>query len=179
MASAPASTKTGNGALPAGFKSPFVRVEQEGSHDDLLAVAATLTNKTLAEVKKMAVTLGMRANGPFYFDEVLFRKVLFNLSNLTCSPYQNFVSGNALSDVSVLCLDYDEHEAARHLLFHRVRATTPDGQSFSYVIDPASWIQDSQKISTDLRHLNMQPAWFMAVTQRPNPNGKSPSGKGK
>ena len=55
---ASAATKTGNGALPVGFKSPFVRVEQEGSHDDLLAVAATLTNKTLAEVKKMAVTLG-------------------------------------------------------------------------------------------------------------------------
>ncbi len=176
---ASAATKTGNGALPAGFKSPFVRVEQEGSHDDLLAVAATLTNKTLAEVKKMAVTLGMRANGPFYFDEELFRKTIFNLSTLAVGSYQDFVSGAALPDVCVLCLDYDEHEAARHVLFHRVRASTPDGQSFSYVIDPASWIQESQKISTDLRHLRMQPAWFMAITQRPNPNGKSPSSKGK
>ena len=176
---ASAATKTGNGALPAGFKSPFVRVEQEGSHDDLLAVAATLTNKTLVEVRKMAVTLGMRANGPFYFDADLFRKVLFNLSPLACSPYQDFVSGEALSDVSVLCLDYDEHEAARHVLFHRVRASTPDGQSFSYVIDPANWIDANKQVTTDLRHLNMQPAWFMAITQRPNPNGKSPSGKGK
>jgi hypothetical protein len=176
---ASAATKTGNGALPTGFKSPFVRVEQEGSHDDLLAVAATLTNKTLADVKKMAVTLGMRANGPFYFDEVLFRKVLFNLSPLACSPYQDFVSGAALPDVCVLCLDYDENEAARHVLFHRVRALTPDGQSFSYVIDPAGWIDAKHQVTTDLRHLNMQPAWFLEITQRANPNGKSPSGKGK
>ena len=143
--------------------------------DDLLAVAATLTNKTLAKVKKMAVTLGMRANGPFYFDEVLFRKVLFNLSPLACSPYQDFVSGAALPDVCVLCLDYDENEAARH----RVRAPTPDGQSFSYVIDPAGWIDAKHQVTTDLRHLNMQPAWFLEITQRANPNGKSPSGKGK
>lgn len=176
---ASASTKTENGALPAGFRSPFGRIAQEGSHDDLLAVAAMLTNKTLADVKKMAVTLGMRANGPFYFDEVLFRKVLFNLSNLTCSPYQDFVSGNALPDVCVLCLDYDEYEAARHVLFHRVRATSPDGQTFSYVVDPANWIEPKLMVTADLRHLNLQPAWFMEISQRANPNGKSPSGKGK
>lgn len=165
------ATKTGNGALPAGFKSPFVRVEQESSHDDLLAVAATLTNKSLAEVKKMAVTLGMRANGPFYFDEDLFRKTLFNLSNLAVSPYKDFKSVAALPDVCVLCVDFDASETCRHLVFHHIRAT-PDISSFSYVIDVANWIDGKQKMTTDLSHIALQPAWYMEITQRPNPSGK-------
>ncbi|MBK7312303.1 hypothetical protein [Candidatus Aalborgicola defluviihabitans] len=126
----------------------------------------------------MAVTLGMRANGPFYFDEVLFRKVLFNLSPLACSPYQDFVSGAALPDVCVLCLDYDENEAARHVLFHRVRAPTPDGQSFSYVIDPAGWIDAKHQVDGFATSQHAA-CMVLEITQRANPNGKSPSGKGK
>lgn len=176
---ASAATKTGNGALPAGFKSPFVRVQQEGSHDDLLAVAATLTNKTLAEARKMAITLGMRANGPFYFDEVLFRKIIFNLSNLAVSDYKDFKSLAALPDVCVLCVDYEDvNETCRHILFHHVRAQA-NVPSFSYVIDVAQWVEPHQQVTKDLSHLNMQPAWYLEITQRPNPNGKSPSNKGK
>lgn len=92
MASAP--PKTSNGSLPAGFVSPFNRVPMQGTHDDLLACAAVITNKTMEEVKKMAVTLGMRANGPFFMDEVLFRKILFNLLNLAVSDYKDFTTVN-------------------------------------------------------------------------------------
>lgn len=54
-----------SGQLPTGFTSTFTRVAQLGTHDDLLGVAATLCGKTMEEVKKMAVTLGMKANWVF------------------------------------------------------------------------------------------------------------------
>lgn len=160
---ASASTKPGNGALPAGFKSPFTRVAQEGSHDDLLAAAATLTNKSLAEVRKMAITLGMRAAGPFYLDEVLFRKILFNLSNLGVTDYAEFTSVAALPEVCVLCIDFESvNETCRHVLFHHVRAQ-PGQQSFSYVIDVAPWVEAHQQVTTDMSHLNLEPAWFLGI----------------
>ena len=170
MASAP--TKASNGSLPAGFVSPFKRVPMQGTHDDLLACAAVLCGKTIEEVKKMAVTLGMRANGPFYADEVLFRKILFNLSSLAVSDYKDFTTVAALPDVCVLCVDYeDTNETCRHVVFHHVRGT-PDQPAFSYVIDVANWIDPKQQVTTDLSHLNTQPAWYLEITQRPSPTGK-------
>ncbi len=174
---ASATSKTNNGALPAA--SPFKRVAMQGTHDDLLACAAVLCGKTMDEVKKTAVVLGLRPNGPFYMDEVLFRKILFNLSNLAVSDYKDFKSVAALPDVAVLCIDYEAiNETCRHVLFHHVRAQA-DVPSFSYVIDVAQWVEPHQQVTQDLSYLNMQPAWYLEITQRPNPNGKSPSNKGK
>ena len=168
MASAP--SKPSSGALPAA--SPFKRVAMQGTHDDLLACAAVLCGKTMEEVKKMAVTLGMRANGPFFMDVALFRKILFNLSNLAVSDYKDFKSVAAMPDVAVLCVDYENvNETCRHLVWHHVRAQ-PDVPSFSYVIDVAPWVGAHQQMTTDLSHLNMQPAWYLEITQRPNPSGK-------
>ena len=170
MASAPSKTNNG-GALP--IASPFKRVPMQGTHDDLLACAAVLCSKTMEEVKKTAVTLGMRANGPFYMDIALFRKILFNLSNLTCSEYKDFKSVAALPDVAVLCVDFEAvNETCRHLVFHHVRAQ-PDVPSFSYVIDIANWVGAHQHMTTDLSYINMQPAWYLEITQRPAANGKS------
>lgn len=170
MASAP--TKPGNGQIPPGYVSPFKRVPMQGTHDDLLACAATLCGKSLEEVKKMAVTLGLRANGPFYLDEKLFRKILFNLSNLAVSDYKDFKSVAALPDVCVLCVDYDEDETCRHVVFHHVRGT-PDVPAFSYVIDVGNWIEPKQQITTDFSHLriDVKVAWHLEITQRPNPTG--------
>lgn len=171
MASAP--TKPGNGQLPPGFVSPFKRVPMQGTHDDLLACAATLCGKTIEEVKKMAVTLGLRANGPFYLDEKLFRKILFNLSNLAVSDYKDFKSVAALPDVCVLCVDYDADETCRHVVFHHVRGT-PEIPAFSYALDIGNWIiQPNQQITTDFSHLRMAPgeAWYLEITQRASPSG--------
>jgi hypothetical protein len=171
MASAP--TTPGNGSLPAGFISPFKRIPMSGTHDDLLACAAVLTNKTMEEVKKTAVTLGMRATGPFFVDEVLLRKLLYNLSNLAVSDYKDFISVAALPDVCLLCVDFEDiYETCRHVIFHHVRAT-PQIPSFSYVIDVANWIDPKQHVTTDFGHLNMKPAWYLEITQRPSPTGKA------
>ena len=170
MASAP--SKTNNGALPAA--SPFKRVAMQGTHDDLLACAAVLCNKSMEEVRKTAVTLGMRANGPFFMDVALFRKIIFNLSNLAVSDYKDFKSVAAMPDLAVLCVDHEAaNETCRHVVFHHVRAQ-PDIPSYSYVIDVAPWVGANQQMTTNLGHLNMQPAaWYVEISQRPSPSGKS------
>lgn len=165
--------KPGNGQLPPGFVSPFKRVPMQGTHDDLLACAAILCGKTMEDVKKMAVTLGMRATGPFYTDEVLFRKILFNLSNFAVSDYKDFKTVAALPDVCVLCVDYVTHdETCRHLVFHHIRGTA-EMPALNYVIDPANWIDAKQQLTTDFGHLKMEPAWYLEITQRPSPTGKT------
>lgn len=165
---------TSSGQLPTGFKSPFTRVAQLGTHDDLLGCAATLCGKTMEEVKKMAVTLGMKANGPFYLDEKLFRKILFNLSDFAVSDYKEFTSFDALPPLCVLMVDFAtqaEGDTFRHVVFHRVKATQ-DGPSFSYVIDVAHWVDAKQQMTTDLSHLKMEDgAWYLEITQRPNSGG--------
>ena len=171
MASAP--TKDSGGQLPVGFQSPFKRVPMQGTHDDLLACAATLSGKSMEDVKKMAVTLGMRANGPYLMDETLFRKIFFNLSNLAVSDYKDFTSLSALPDVCVLCCDYSTFDDSfRHVVFHHVRGTGTT-QAFSYVIDPAQWIDSKKQITTDFSALKLEPdaSWYLEITQRPNPNG--------
>ena len=166
------SNKSGNGQLPSGFVSPFRRVPMEGTHDALLAIAATLTGKTMVDVRKMAVTLGMRANGAFFLDEGLFKKILFNISPLAVSDYKDLTSVAALPDVCVLCVDYSTNDESSHaVLFHHVKGT-PQQAAFAYIIDPATWVDSSKQITTDLSHLNLKPAWYLEITQRPNPNGK-------
>jgi len=171
MASAP-TTKIGNGKLPPEFVSPFTRIPMQGTHDALLALAATLSGKTLEEVRKMAITLGMRATGAFYLDEVLFRKCIFNLTPLAVSEYKPFTSISALPDVCVLCVDYAAHdETSHHVLFHHVKGT-PQQTAFHYVIDPATWVEPAKQITTDFSHLNMKPAWYLELTPRPQAAGK-------
>ena len=132
MASAP--TQTNNGQLPPGFKSPFTLVTQTGTHDDLLAVVATLVGKNLLDVLSTAVTLGMRRTN-YYVDEVLVKKLLFNLSNLTIGPWKEFTSFAAMPDVAILMIDYDsETETGRCVVFHHVRGI-PQQPAFHYILD--------------------------------------------
>lgn len=169
MATAP--TKTASDTLP--IPSPFKRVPMQGTHDDLLACAATLCGRSMEDVMKTAITLGMRPNGPFYMDESLFRKILFNLSNLAVKDYQDLTSVSALPDVAVLCVDYEDiNETCRHVVFRHVRGTG-DVPSFSYVIDVANWVPASKYVTTDLSHLDLSKAWYLEITQRPNQSGRT------
>jgi len=160
-----ATAKPSNGQLPTGFVSPFSRVEMKGTHDDLLACAAIICGKSIDDAKKVAVALGMPSNGPFCVDDELFRKVVFNLSQLIVDEYRDLTTVAALPNVAVLCLVHDKYgETYRHVVFHHVRATdtTP---AFSYVIDPANWIDDKHQVTSDLRHLDMEPAWYLEIKQ--------------
>ena len=93
----------------------------ESGHDDLLAIVATLTGKQHSEVFKMALTLGMRRFN-YWVDQDLVRKLLFNLSTLASSDYKDFTAIDALPDVCILCVDYDDKtESNRHVLWHHVK----------------------------------------------------------
>ena len=163
-----ASTPVTLGTIPAGLVSPFKRVQNDCRIEDAFACCAMLCNKTLAEVNKMAVTLGYPAHGPAWVENDLIAKILFNLSNLKASEYKDFASFSALPDVCLLMVDYVDLEyvdTGRLVLFHHVRGTGTH-QAFSYLIDPADWIDPKHHITTSVAHLKFEPAWYIEITQK-------------
>ena len=169
------SNKSGNGLLPSGFVSPFKLVSMEGTHDDLLACAATLCGKTMVDVRKTAITLGMRANGPFNMTEELFRKIVFNLSPLAVSDYKDITTLAALPDVAVICCDLSKFDGSfRHVIWHHVRGT-PQQPAFSYLIDVSKDCEAKHQYTTDMSRISLEPeAWYLEITPRTNPSGTKP-----
>lgn len=162
------------GQIPSGFVSPFNRVQMEERADDALSCIAILTGRTLAEVNKMAVTLGYPAHGPAWVDISLIAKLLFNLSNLVASDYKDFVSLDAMPDVAILMVDYKEDtDIGRHVVWHHVRGTAAQ-PAFSYVIDPAGWLDPKHHVTADFGHLSFKPAaFYIEITQKPKAGGKT------
>lgn len=160
------------GKIPEGFTSPFKRVQMEERIDDAFACIATLTGRTLAEVNKLAVQLGFPPHGPAWVDHALIAKLLHNLG-FSATAYEEVPSLAALPDVAILMVDYQPAlDSGRHVVWHHVRGTE-DYPSFSYVLDPASWIKPEHQITSDFRHLRMDPSWSIRV------NPAKPSTKGK
>ena len=161
-----AAATNNKGALPEGFVSPFKRVPQEDRFDDALACVAILTGKSLADVRKLAEQLGLPKTGPYWVDNDMVAKLLMNLGSLVASNYKEFASIDALPDVAILLVDYDETtEVGRHVVWHHIRGTKTQ-QAFHYVIDPASWIPEQQQVTTEFSHL--KPAWYIEVTASKN-----------
>jgi hypothetical protein len=159
--------------LPAGFKPPFNRVAMEGSHDDQLACVATLTGKPLADVKKLAHSFGLPQHGPYWVDDAMFQKLLWNLSDLMASDWIELTSRDALPPVAMLCVDYQaEAEIGRHVIHHNVKGV-PGVPQFSYVIDVGQWVDPKRQITTDLSGLKLKPCWYREISKRPNTGSKS------
>jgi hypothetical protein len=158
------------GKIPEGFASPFKRAQMEERNDDALACIATLSSRALGEVTTLAVQIGYPKHGPAYVTNALITKLLHNLG-LKGGEYQEFSSVEAMPDVAILAVDYqgEATDLSRHVVWHHVRATA-DQQAFSYVIDPAPWVTEKQRMTADFGHLNLSPAWYIEVT---------PRGKGK
>lgn len=172
MASAPV-TKAGNGQLPSGYKPELSLVTQSGSHDDLIAVVATLSGKKLSDVFSTAVTLGMRRFN-YYVDETLVRKLLFNLSGWTIGPCREFSTVDALPALCIWLVEYDpETETGRAVIFRHVSAQ-PNLPSFNFVMDVSSSTNEHQRVTTSFAHLQTKNSWYWEVTPRPNPAGTKP-----
>lgn len=153
--------------LPSGYGSPFTRVAQEGSHDDLLACIATLTGKPLADVRKTAHTLGMRQHGPHWVTDALVQQLLWNLSNLMAGEWIEFSAKQAMPEVAILCVDFDAaSDLGRHVILHSVREDK-GAPSFSHVIDPANWIAPERQVTADLSGLQLKPSWYREISPRP------------
>jgi hypothetical protein len=159
------ASKAVNTGLPEGFVSPFKRVEMRERMDDSLACIATLTGRTLDDVTKLAIEFGLPPYGPCFVDEDMIAKLLMNLGNLVATKYKDFVSIDALPDVAILLVDYDEDtEIGRHVVWHHVRGSK-DRPSFRYILDVGSWIPDTDHVTTAVTAYS--PAYYIEVTSKP------------
>lgn len=161
------SKKTSGGTMPPGFVSPFKRVQMEERNDDALACIATITGNSLADVTKLAVQLGYPPHGPAFVDITLINKILYNLGFESSGDYLDIASFDALPDVAILMVDYNEAlDMGRHVVWHHVRGTE-NGLAFSYVVDVAQWLSDpAQYASADWRHIKTEPSWYIEVKPR-------------
>lgn len=168
-----ATIKNNNGQLPAGYVSPFKRVEMEERIDDALACVAILTNQSLADIKKLAFQHGFPEHGPAWVGDTLIAKLLYQ-HGLVGSEYKQVDSLSAMPDVAILLANYNPStEIGRNVGWHHVRGT-PDQAAFHYVIDPASWIDPKHHVTTDFKHLKLEkPIYYIEVTQRPDMARKS------
>lgn len=168
---ASSKSQVSGGRIPESFVSPFKRVQMEERNDDALACIATLTGKTLADVTKIAIELGYPPFGPAYVDDALITRILGRFG-LAGGEYQEVPSIEALPDVAILLVDYDESIAVgRHLVWHHVRANG-EQKSFSYILDVGSWLDPKHHMTTDFKHLKLSPAWFIPVTPKAPTRGK-------
>ena len=160
------AAKNANKGLPANFTPPFTRVEMKERMDDSLACVATLTNRTLEDITKMAVDFGLPAHGPCFVNEDMIAKLLMRAGALVATKYREFVSFDAMPYVAILLVDYDENtEIGRHVVWHHVKGTK-DIPSFSYIIDPAYWVAPAGQLISAVELT--QPAYFIEVTPKPS-----------
>jgi len=168
-----ATAKTDNGQLPSGYVSPFKRVQMEERIDDGLACVAILTNKPLEQIKELAYQLGFPKHGPAWVDEALIAKLLFQ-HGLVSSPWKEVASAAAMPYIAILMVDYNPAtEIGRNVIWHHVKGTDTQ-QAFSYIIDPAHWLDPKHHVTTAFGHLAMKPPmYYLEVTPRPDGSKKA------
>jgi hypothetical protein len=164
------ASKPVNSGLPQGFESPFKRVQMEERMDDSMACIATLAGRSLEEVKKLAFDMGLPKNGPCYVTEDMIAKLLMKAGNLVASKYKDADKFDALPDVAILLVDYDETtEIGRHVVWHHVRATK-EQPSFHYIIDVAPWVDAADQVTTVVKAY--EPAAYIEVSSKANGRSK-------
>jgi hypothetical protein len=152
---APAADSTSTEAgFPAGFVSPFKRVEMQPNIriDDGMACIAMLTNQSLDTIMKAAFQRGVAEHGPTWCYASQLQSILrdygLNAEEKECPTI------DALPDVALITAEYNPvTQYGRWVLWHHVRATA-EAKSFHYVIDPAYWIDPTRHIvTTDIQKL--------------------------
>jgi hypothetical protein len=144
------------------YQPAFKRVEQSSELDDVIAVAAMITQKTLAEVRAVATAkFQIPQHGGWYLTEAMIAELFAHFSYFA-GQYKEAKKVVELPDLCLLLIDYrGENSAAtgRHVLFHRQRSAGV----VEYVIDPAAFVTDPAKqIRTDLSDLRGA-LWYMSV----------------
>jgi hypothetical protein len=147
-------------STPASSIEPaFKRVQQDNDFDCAFACIATITGKSLEEVRQIAIKeFEHPKHGPYWITEDLICKIFANLK-FVCTVYKEVTSLTHLPDVCVLMIDYvPETEIGRHVVYVRDKRQKPAAE---YVIDVAYWIDPSQHVRTDVKAL--KPAWYLQV----------------
>ncbi|WER45135.1 hypothetical protein CupriaWKF_12540 [Cupriavidus sp. WKF15] len=147
---------------PEGFQPAFNRVQQEGDFDDAFACIATLAGKTLADVRKQAVDkFGHPPHGPYWISEHLIVSLLAHYG-LVGTVYQEASAVADLPDLALAMVDYDpETELGRHVVFHRAKASHAPKAVVEYMIDPAYWVSEGQRVRVQFD--DCQPSWYIGV----------------
>ena len=171
-----ASTMTTETGLPAGFVSPFTRVEMQPNIriDDGLCCIAMVANQPLDTITKAAYRNGLPLNGPtwIYGQQLIsiLREYGFHAEEKECPTI------DALPDVAFIMAEYNPAtQFGRWVLWHHVRATEKT-QSFHTVIDPAFWIDPSRHIvTTDIQRLitPKSPIYYLSIAPKPAAKGRA------
>lgn len=145
-----------------GFQPAFSRVQQEGDFDDAFACIAMIAGKPLADIRQLAVDkFGHPAHGPYWIGAELITALLAH-HGLVATVYKEAASVADLPDFALAMVDYDpETEIGRHVVFHRARASHAPKTVVEYMIDPAYWVPEGQRIRVEFN--DCQPAWYIGV----------------
>lgn len=173
-----------NIGLPEGFVSPFTRVEMPANSvnariSDGLCCVAMLTQKPLEEIIERAYQLGLKKHGPSWCYSEMIRTLLKE-SDLIASDDLEVASTDALGYVCMIQAEYDNATTiGRWVLWHHVKGTDAI-PSFSYIIDPAYWVEPQLQVTRSFERLltPKTPIYYLEIT--PKPTGKPaamPKGK--
>lgn len=165
-----ATTPVANQAPATGLQPTFKRVAQTNDFDCWLACVATIVNRPLDEVRKVAVEkFKLPKNGPYQFmDDSLIAKLLAHWS-FTATIWKETTGIASLPDVAIGLVNYDpETEIGRHVVFVRQRNESGKGVQET-ILDPAYWIEPSQHVRTDIKGFPI--SWHIGITPM-RPAGK-------
>lgn len=158
---------------PEGFQPAFNRVQQEGDFDDAFACIATITGKTLADIRKLAIEKFRHpAHGPYWISEQMITALVAH-HGMVATVYKEAATVADLPDLALAMVDYDpETELGRHVIFHRAKASHAPKTVVEYMIDPAYWVSEAQRVRVEFK--DCQPAWYIGVHAM---NKAAPGGK--
>lgn len=153
-------------------KPVFTRVQQSGDFDDLYACLATLGQKSLAEIKTIAVGFGAPEHGPYAVNEELIAKIAM-ACGLVSTNYKERETQSGIADfpdVALLWLDVDLSAGiGRHVIFLRDR-TAP--KPLEYVIDVAGWIPESLHLRNDWKNISPTCSYYIGIHKAGPKTGK-------
>ncbi|MGJ7610663.1 MULTISPECIES: hypothetical protein [unclassified Variovorax] len=159
---------TAETGLPAGFVSPFTRVEMEPKIrlDDGMSCIAIIVRQSLDTIMTDAIKQGLAPHAPDWpyapMLVAILRQYGFNAEEKECSTI------DALPDVALITAEYNPaKQFGRWVLWHHVRATEKT-QSFHYIIDPAHWIEPKYQVTTEIQRLitPKSPIYYIEVSAK-------------
>lgn len=172
VATADTTAETG---LPAGFVSPFKRVEMRPGVriDDGLCCVAMLTNRPLDEIMQAAIKHGLPPHGPAWVYSSMLIAILreygIKAEEKECPTLA------ALPDVALITVAYrPETLYGRWAVWHHLRGSE-ERQAFSYVHDPAGWIEERLKTTMEVQRLitPKSPIFYLECNALATPKGRT------
>jgi len=142
------------------FQPAFKRVAQSNDFDCVFAVIAMVANKTLAEVRQVAVDkFEVPEHGPWWPSESMITGLCAHFG-WAGTVYKEASTVADLPDICLLMVDYNPKTemGGRHILFHRQRAAG----GVEYTIDPGFWITDPAMQVRVVKSLP-PPLWYIGV----------------